>query len=1115
MRNRIKNSAKFTGLNVFFVAATFLMVLNSAYLFSSFQKARENEAWLQHSNDVLSELELILSSVKDAETGMRGYLLTGDSSYLEPYYEGTTEVWAHFRLAKQLTGDNRAQQDSLAALQDIIQKRLQILADAIKGTSAAMAAPATSGILSRKGTLNEGKSTMDALRKLVDEMKSQERRLLAVRSEQTRNSQSLGYWSIIAATIINLLLSAAAYYFIRRANIAALIESELQKLQLWSQERLTELSQFVAGDTDTQSLSNATLEFFATHFNIPAATLYVAEGNQLRLAANYGRVSGEYSRVASIIPMGDGLLGQAIRNKKMTVINELPQDYFWVGSSLGQKQPRSLLMMPLSHFGKNVAIIEMALFEEPNKETMELFEKVREVIANGVHSSESRFRLQALLEKTQQQAEELQVQQEELRVSNEELEEQARQLEVQQETLNSRNSELERLNQYKSDFLAKMSHELRTPLNSLLILATLLRENKEGNLNEQQKTFASTIYDSGNDLLSLINDILDLSKIEARRLSIRAEAFSLQTLMAQLQSTFMPQISKKNLDFNFQIEPDIQNLIINSDPQRISQILRNFISNAIKFTEKGSIDVRVARSLNNKEYIDIRVRDSGIGIPKAQQDLIFNAFEQGDSSISRKFGGTGLGLTISRELSLLLGGEISVQSEEGRGSEFTLRIPVNIPNQSLHFTEDRPGPEIARPVPTPIKSEDASPEILSLLAKANAAKKTLLIIEDDQVFSHLVAETAETYGFTALEANTGEMGLQLLERFTPTAIMLDIKLPGISGFGILETIKEMPHLRHIPVHMISAMDYSRYTLRMGAMGFLGKPVSIDKLRDALSQLDLKATESTRNLLVVEDNVTQREAIEQLLNGPDIKLDAVGTGELALQAVRAKRYDCIVLDLALPDMTGKEFLEKLDEMNIPLPPVIVYTGKDLSRREEEYLRKYSESIILKGARSPERLLDEVNLFLHRVEDGLHDSQREILRSLRLSENLFRGKRALLVDDDLRNVFALTHVLESKGFQVVVARDGVEAVEACNKPDRYDVILMDLMMPRMDGFQAMAQIRELDFRKATPIIALTAKAMKGDHEKALEAGANDYLPKPINIASLMTVLKVWVKEKEIFA
>jgi CheY-like chemotaxis protein len=432
------------------------------------------------------------------------------------------------------------------------------------------------------------------------------------------------------------------------------------------------------------------------------------------------------------------------------------------------------------------------------------------------------------------------------------------------------------------------------------------------------------------------------------------------------------------------------------------------------------------------------------------------------------------------------------------------------------YIEDSPHAEIVRPLPAlPPKASESSPEIMALLESVKDAKKTLLIIEDDLVFANLVADTAKTYGFTPVQAHTGETALQILERHTPTAIMLDIKLPGISGFGILETIKEMPHLRHIPVHMISALDYSRYTLRMGAMGFLGKPVSIEKLREAIGQLDTKANESTRKLLVVEDNDTQRKAIEQLLNGPDIKLDAVGTGELALQAVRAQRYDCIVLDLALPDMSGKDFLEKLDEMNVPLPPVIVYTAKDLSRREEEYLRKYSESIILKGARSPERLLDEVNLFLHRVEDGLHDSQREILQTLRLAENIFRGKRALLVDDDLRNVFALTHVLESKGFEVVVARDGVEAVEACAKSDRYDVVLMDLMMPRMDGFQAMKQIREMESRKETPIIALTAKAMKGDHEKALEAGANDYLPKPINIASLITVLKVWVKEKEIFS
>lgn len=1095
---------KFTGLNLFFAVAVVLMTLNGFFLYSAFKQARNREAWVLHSAEVLGKIEVLMSSMKDAEAGVRGFLLTGNKDYLDPYHSGVTDTWVNYNDLVKLTEDNPVHREYLKTVETVLQQRLDVLSNALADLK-----KSEQGTLSRSGTLNEGKALMDRLRSVLNDMKNEEDRLQKNRAASTESSHFQAYLSIGVASALNLILAALAFYFIRRRQLQQLLDTREKEHEIWSQSKLTDIAQLVAVETDTATLAQQVLMFFAETFEIPAASFYIREGDELLLAANYARVQKDLTAVkAEKFPLGVGLIGAAAKGRGLFEVKDIPKDYFWIGSGLGQIEPNSLLLVPITFFKRTVGVIEFALFRDLSEEQKDLLSKCCEAIGTGISSAESRRNLETLLETTQMQAQELQTQQEELRTSNEELEEQARMLETQQEALNNRNIDLEKLNQYKSEFLAKMSHELRTPLNSLLILATLLRENKEGNLTDQQRNFALTIYDAGNDLLTLINDILDLSKIEARKLSIKGSSFQLKDLIEQLQTTFAPQTQKKGLRFEIHMSEETQTLMMQSDSQRIAQIIRNFLSNAVKFTEAGSI-VLGAQASPQKDHVDIYVKDSGIGIPSHQQNSVFQAFEQGDSSISRKYGGTGLGLTISRELAHLLGGEILLHSNEGKGSTFTLRIPQKL-TVEVAATEET---LTSGPLPSPYK-EDAtlSPALQKLVDQAQKERRSILIVEDDEKFAALVADTAKNYSFFPLQVSTGEQALQVLEHYTPTAIMLDIKLPGLSGFGVLETIKEIPRLRHVPVHMISALDYSQSTLRMGAMGYLGKPVTLEQIRDAVKQIETVASESEHTVLIVEDNDIQRQAIKDLLAGPDLRLEAAGTGVAALEAVTSKKFDCVVLDLNLPDMSGKEFLEKLNHMNLPLPPVIVYTGKELSRQEEDYLRKYSESIILKGARSPERLLDEVNLFLHRVEDNLPETQKRLLTGLRLEEKGFTGRKVLLVDDDLRNVFALTHVLEGKGFEVLVARDGVEATEVANSRPDLDLILMDLMMPKMDGFEAMRVIRQRGIHKNTPIIALTAKAMKGDHERALEAGANDYLPKPINIANLMSVLKVWLKERE---
>ncbi|QLY26356.1 response regulator [Bdellovibrio sp. KM01] len=1095
-----------TGLNSAFLFIVAIMVLNSVFLYSAFQTVKKDEQRVLHSNQVVIEIESVISFAKDAETGMRGFLLTGNKEYLEPYYAGIANSEAAIARLSGLITDNPNQVALLKSLESVLKSRFEVLEENVQQIQ-------KPGPLSRKTTLNEGKILMDQARGFVTKMHAEEKRLLDVRLEEASRSQIYVIISLIGSCLLNIILAATAYYIIRRRQILQSIEAQARERELALKTRLAEISQILAMDYDSETVSKKVLAFIADELRIPAGSMYAHRGDHLESTAHFARVT-DNSAAAPLqqVPLNVGLVGEAYRKNEIVEINNIPANYFWVGSGLGKAQPTSLVLVPLFALNKPVGIMELAFFQPMSERQRDFLVQSSDLIATGLASAESRGYLENLLDTTQLQAQELQTQQEELRSANEDLEEQARMLERQQDVVNTRNTELEKINQYKSDFLAKMSHELRTPLNSLLILSTLLRENKEGNLSEQQKNFAGTIYDAGNDLLNLINDILDLSKIEARKLVIRSERFSLKSMTDQLLSTFKPQAEKKGLAIRVILDSTVEDLVMETDAQRLGQILRNFMSNAVKFTDMGSVEIKGHNFKNG--FVDITVKDTGIGIKPEQRLTIFEAFEQGNNQISRKYGGTGLGLTISKELSELLGGQIVVQSEEGKGSEFTIRLPIVLPGELTTPSKTQLDINISKGISFDQELRSASSEEVDRILKAvHGEKRTLLIIEDDEKFSALVAEAAKDHEFTPVQVNSGELALQLLDKFTPTAIMLDIKLPGVSGFGVLESLKKIPQLRHVPVHMISALDYPQQTLRMGAMGYLGKPVTMDQIHGAVAQLKTVAAESTRKLLIVEDNQIQREAIVALLQAPDIELTSVATGEEALKEVLARHFDCLVLDLSLPDMTGNDFLEKLNELDHPLPPVIVYTAKQVSKREEEYLRKYSESIILKGARSPERLLDEVSLFLHRVSDTLPLQQQQILSDLQGEEN-FDGRKLLIVDDDMRNIFALTHVLESKGFKVDAARDGQEALDMAGKDGSYDAILMDLMMPRMDGFESMERIRGLLDHKDTPIIALTAKAMKGDHEKALASGANDYLSKPINIGNLVSVLRVWLHERDVF-
>jgi signal transduction histidine kinase/DNA-binding response OmpR family regulator len=769
-----------------------------------------------------------------------------------------------------------------------------------------------------------------------------------------------------------------------------------------------------------------------------------------------------------------------------------------------------------------------------------------------------RHRLQVALEEQQALNEELQVQQEELRTANEELEEQSRALEESQTALENQQAELEQTNEqlaeqaasldlkntalttaqdqlreralelerasrYKSEFLANMSHELRTPLNSSLILAKLLADNAAGNLNEEQVRFAQTIYSAGNDLLNLINDILDISKVEAGKLELVPEELPLRRVVEGLVRSFEPLAKQKKLDFSLAVEPNVP-MSIHTDRQRLEQILKNLLSNAVKFTDAGRVSLTV--SANAEGWVQFAVRDSGIGIAAEQQDKIFDAFHQADGSTARKYGGTGLGLSISRDLTSLLGGTLTLASTLGEGSTFTLSLPRNA-NVAATPPAPQPVPQLApaappvrasapTPEPAPVDVEEAQPAVPRFAddrAEPPLGRRTALVIEDEPEFARILYGLAHDMEFRCLVALTAEEGLELAAGENPDAILLDMRLPDRSGLSVLQQLKDNPSTRHIPVHVVSSQENGGEALHLGAIGYALKPTTREQLEAVFLKLKEKSSQQVKRVLLVEDDERQRESVVQLIADTDVEIAAVGSGEEALNLLRTQIFDCMIIDLKLPDMQGNELLQRMSlEELCSFPPVIVYTGRNLTREEETELLKYSRSIIIKGARSPERLLDEVTLFLHKVEAQLSSERQTMLKSVRGRDRVFEGRTILLVDDDVRNVFALTSALEQRGAHVQVGRNGFEALARLDEVEAIDLVLMDVMMPGMDGLEATRRIRQDPRFTRLPIIAITAKAMKDDQEQCLAAGANDYLAKPIDLTRLYSLLRVWMPTME---
>jgi HAMP domain-containing protein/CheY-like chemotaxis protein/signal transduction histidine kinase len=972
--------------------------------------------------------------------------------------------------------------------------------------------------------------------------------------------------------------------------------------QDWLKTNLAKLTRLLQGQRDVMAVSKSILSEVAPLVGAQHGAFYLGEGDQaaeeqaqanghsFKLLAGYAYK--DRKGLSNSFRLGEGLVGQCALEKERILVTDAPADYVQITSGLGESRPQNIVVQPVVFEGQVKAIVELATFRGFSEIQLALLDQLSESIGIVLNTIAAGMRTEDLLKQSQALTEELQSQQEELTETNKRLESQAKTLKESEELLKQQQGELQQANEelaeraqlltqqksevetknreverartliqekaeqltltskYKSEFLANMSHELRTPLNSMLILSKMLADNVEANLTAKQVEFAQTVHSSGSDLLALINDILDLSKIEAGSMTLDIGELRFAAVRDFCEQTFRPVAEQKKLSFGIEITGDLPSSM-RTDGRRLQQVLKNLLSNAFKFTESGGVHLMIhpategwsddQQVLNEAErVVAISVKDTGIGIAKDKHQIIFEAFQQADGTTSRKYGGTGLGLSISREIAKMLGGELRLESEPGKGSVFTLYTPVTYmpstkrPKADAADVGDDDGPVSSGPSGTTPSMDSAggtqtkgtgtasaSAQVAQALAEwedvevsddrevIQPGDRVLLIIEDDAAFAQILLDMARARGFKGLCAGRAETVFRLVRRFTVDAITLDLRLPDQDGWTVLDRLKHDAKTRHIPVHIISADEDEQRGLKQGAIAYLHKPASKEAVEEALGRIKSFVERPVKKLLVVEDDEGQRKSIAELIGNHDVHTTSVATGKEALAALGQDPFDCMVLDLGLPDMTGFELIERVkNDLGNKELPIVVYTGKELSRTEETKLRRVAEAIVVKGVKSPERLLDETALFLHRVEANLPEPKRRVIEQLRKVDDTLAGRKVLIVDDDVRNIFALTTALERYGIQSVYAENGKDGIALLKTTPEIDAVLMDVMMPEMDGYETMQAIRKIGKFKKLPIIALTAKAMKGDREKCIEAGASDYVAKPVDTDQLLSLLRVWL-------
>ncbi|RZK59341.1 MAG: response regulator [Pedobacter sp.] len=1131
-----------------FAVSLLFVAISAIVSYLSIGSLNENTKWQSHTYEVIDLSKKVELQILNSETSIRGYIITQRGNYLEPYTKNSKQILPTINALRELINDNPQQVINVDSLETFAHQKLDNMQEILQANAAKGRDAAFSKILT-----DNGKISKDNILRINARIIGIEERLLAQRKSDTQQSSQRTTLIIIISSVVifGLILFLLSYIRktfdqqketevqIRKNNTQLEILSSENEQKNWLLSGVKLVNEAMRGEQEVEELANHIISSICNYLDAPIGAIFMGDKEKgFHLNGTYAYTAKGIKKNYSL---GDGFIGQVALEKKAKLLSDVPADYIKISSGLGSTPPRYIHLCPILFQHESIAVIELGLNNIPNEATQLFLTGIAENVGIAINSAFSRVILRDLFEQTQQQAEELEAQQEELRTTNEELQASEEELRVQQEELRQTNLELEEkallleeknvsINQareamglkakeleisskYKSEFLANMSHELRTPLNSILILARILKENKPDNLNDDQIKYAGVIHNAGTDLLNLINDILDLSKIEAGKIDLNIETVRPIEIKQNMEALFNEVAKNKKVKFEVNLSQDLP-VSITTDQGRLEQVIKNLLSNAFKFTsESGSVTLNMttpdketsfySEQLRNslEPIIAIEIVDTGIGISADKQKVIFEAFQQADGSTSRKYGGTGLGLSISKEIAQILGGEIQIKSELGTGSIFTLFIPVKHATTDLADTEVeiKEVQEIAEPINfnTPFKIE--------------REKNLLLIVEDDINFADILKDYAVEKGFEPILAHSGDVGLDMAISQVPDAIILDIMLPVMDGWTILKKLKANPITKHIPVHIMSARDEKLSKAKQeGAIGFLKKPIDEKELATAFNSLsNFSIAQQFNKVLLIEDQETQSQLLAQQLLDRGAEVTQVYSGKEALAALEVDKFDCIILDLNLPDISGFDLLDKIkaDPARLHIP-VVINTAMELEKEQMYRIMRYSEAMVLKTDKSNDRLIDEVSLFMNKLNTKQKPTTVKEVKSLSTLEKALKDKTILVTDDDMRNIFALSTALQAYEMKIVIANNGREAIEKLDENPEIDLVLMDIMMPEMDGYEAMAAIRKEKKFSKLPIIALTAKAMKNDREKCIEAGANDYISKPVDIDKLLSMMRVWL-------
>lgn len=1171
-----------------------ILIASSVASYWSIQKQMDNRESLTNSMRSITAVKDVLIALIDAETGNRGYQLTGRKNFLEPYYRSVKEYPDALRRVRSVNIDDESQLKRIDELEKNVKLNMANLQRLIEDKSR--------GVQMTQEQMQMGKAYMDNCRDIVNEFVKHEEIQVGKKNRDLDASSSTTVWFIILSAITAVLVTIFFYLKLRNdlirrdklekelkakdaeisrrvtaiqkiANRVAsgdysqkvvdnaeddlgdLVESlnfmtdslknSFDKINNsdWLQKGWALLNESLVGKSTVKEVLQNALQQLIEYGDCINGAIYLLEDGQLKLSTAVGLEDN----MKKIFLIGEGMVGQTFDQEKVKVFNDLDDNDFAVTFASSKMKVNGILLMPIVANHKNIGVIEVASSESFSELRIDYFKESCRNIGIAVLAAKSREKEQRLLEETQAQTEELQVQHAELENLNTELEAQTQKLQaseeelkVQQEELMQSNTELEERSklleeknqliarhnteiqkkaeelalstQYKSEFLANMSHELRTPLNSILLLSRLMVENPDENLNEDQIESAKVIQSSGTSLLTLIDEILDLAKIESGKMALEYQSVSLDDVMKDLKNLFSPVVREKGIAFNVEIHSDISR-VIETDRLRLDQVLRNLLSNAFKFTKEGSVTLSVQKDPSDPNFVIFKVEDTGIGIPEDKQKLIFEAFQQADGSTQRKFGGTGLGLSISREIAKLLGGKLLLSSKVNEGSAFSLIIPINKESVSSSAEKEERSEEILNETIHKLDSAIATLEIPADLDDDRhtiiAGDKVILIVEDDINFAKALLKYAHLQNYKGVVVVRGDRALDAALEYHPLAILLDVQLPMQDGWQVMDELKSNPQTKAIPVHMMSSLQVRKESLMKGAIDFINKPVALEQMTDVFKKIEEALSRSPQKVLIAEENAKHASALSYFLSNFDIALSVENNVEDSVKALTSGNVDCVILDIGLSKGNGYQIIESIKSYEgLENLPIIIFTERNLSKSEELKIKKYADSIVVKTAHSYQRILDEVGLFLHLVEEK--NSSVETIRSKTLGSltEVLSGKKILITDDDVRNIFSLTKALETYKVEVVLAMDGKQALEQIKDHPDIDVVLMDMMMPEMDGYDTIREIRKMPAFSKLPIIAVTAKSLIGDREKCIQAGASDYITKPVDIDQLLSLLRVWL-------